>query len=294
MSLEPDQKKYILLLTLSVTFLLLIHGIAPPLRFASQSIVEVREGVGLLTLSKYLEEERIIRSPLWFRSIAILLGGERRMMAGEYYFERPLSAISVAWRILHGIENVESVKLTVPEGFTKEKISNLFDERFSLFDKEEFLASAPEGFLFPDTYFVPVTATASTTIKMMRDNFDRKTASLSAEVSNSKHSLEEIVIMASLIEGETNNQIDREMVSSILWRRFNIGMPLQVDVERVTYEFRGLPDKAINNPGLASIQASLRPTTTPYLYYLTGNDGKMHYAKTFDEHKENIRKYLSK
>ena len=70
-------------------------------------------------------------------------------------------------------------------------------------------------------------------------------------------------------------------------------MPLQVDVEMNTYEFPGLPESPINNPGLLSIKASLHPTTTPYLYYLTGKDGKMRYAKTFDEHKKNIIKYLS-
>ena len=83
------------------------------------------------------------------------------------------------------------------------------------------------------------------------------------------------------------------MASDILWKRLKLGMPLQIDSEMGTYEFIGLPENPINNPGIVSIEAAIHPTSTPYLYFLTGKDRKMHYAKTFNEHKENIIKYLS-
>ncbi len=215
------------------------------------------------------------------------------MKAGQYYFLEPENPFSIAWRVYHGKYNIDAEKITIPEGFTVEKISALFDERFPFFDNALFEASAPEGYLFPDTYFIPVTATASSTIKLLHDNFIRKTFPLIPDIEKSVHNLEDTIIMASLIEGEANNQKDREMVSDVLWKRLKIGMALQVDVEKKTYEFQGLPDKPINNPGLDAIRAAIKPTTTPYLYYLTGNDGLMHYAKTFDEHKANIEKYLA-
>jgi UPF0755 protein len=71
-----------------------------------------------------------------------------------------------------------------------------------------------------------------------------------------------------------------------------IGMPLQVDVAMETYKEKGLPKKPINNPGLVAITAVLNPVYTEYLYYITGNDGEMYYAKTFNDHKRNIAKYL--
>jgi UPF0755 protein len=59
-----------------------------------------------------------------------------------------------------------------------------------------------------------------------------------------------------------------------------------------TYMNKGLPPTPINNPGLASIKAALHPQKSNYFYYLHDSDGNIHYAKTFTEHKINIKKYL--
>lgn len=293
MDQQPRQLHLILLFVLAIIFILVVWGVAPPERYPKGEIISIPEGTGLYKVAELLEEKNVIRSSFWFRTVSIILGGERRLQAGEYYLSRPQSVAVIAWRVLHGKYDIERVKVTIPEGFTVGKISNLFGEKFIAFDNKVFEETAPEGYLFPDTYFIPVTASASSTIRLMRDNFVRKIFDLMPEVEDSGKSLEEIITMASLIEGEANNQIDRVLVSAILWKRLKIGMPLQVDVEKTTYEFQGLPEAPINNPGLLSIQAAIHPTTTPYLYYLTGKDGKMYYAKTFDEHKANIVKYLS-
>ncbi len=292
MSLSYPLLHKILLTTCALLLLVAFWSILPPMGFREGQIVEVPEGRGLQEISTLLKKEGIIRSALWFRTFSIILGGERGMKAGQYYFAEPESVPTVAWRIYRGDYELETIKVTVPEGFTIFGISKLFDARFRFFDKNFFEAEAPEGYLFPDTYFLPVTTTAEDAIRLMHDNFIRKIFPLMPEVEMSKRTLEEIVTMASLIEAEADNQEDREIVSSILWKRLNMGMPLQVDVEMKTYEFKGLPEKPINNPGILSITASLRPTSTPYLYYLTGKDGQMRYAKTFDEHKRNIDKYL--
>ncbi len=276
----------------SMVFLTLLSILMPPSTFPRGAMVEIEEGVGLQTISLKLEEENIIRTPFWFRFFAIVMGGERRMKAGEYYFERPQSTLEVAWRLTHGLYGVENVRLVVFEGFTKEKIANLFDERFIRFDKQAFLSKAPEGYLFPDTYFVPVTASAEWVIQLMKGNFNRQVKSLLLEVGESGHSFEEILIMASILEGEVRTQEDRELVSGILWKRIEIGMPLQVDVDLSTYENRGLPERPVNNPGLISLESALRPKKSPYLYFLTDVSGAAHYSTTFDEHKEKISKFL--
>ncbi len=266
----------------------------PPLSFPSGAIVTVPEGVGLYALAEKLQEDKVIYSPFWFRLAAIVLGGERYMKAGQYYMSGPQNAFIIAWRMFHGRYGVETVKLTIPEGFTVEKIAALFDDRFTFFDHEDFMVLAPEGYLFPDTYFIPVTATASSTIKLFRDNFTRQILPILPDIKLSSRTLREIIIIASLLEAEAKTVEDREMVSDILWKRLKIGMPLQVDSEMGTYEFAGLPENPINNPGLVSIKAAIYPTFTPYLYFLTGNDGAMHYARTFDEHVANKLKYLNR
>ena len=268
----------------ALILVLFLWRISPPVSFPTGDIITVPEGLGLHELGALLEEDEVIRSSFWFRIAAIVLGGERDMKAGQYNMSRPQNSFRVAWRIVQGRHDIETVKLTIPEGFSNSEISDLFDERFQFFDHEAFLKFAREGYLFPDTYFIPVTATASSTIKLLTDNFERKTKDLKIT--------EEIIIMASLLEGEAKLEDERKLASGILWKRLKIGMPLQVDIERKTYEFPGLPKAPINNPGLVSIKAALNPTTSPYLYFLTDNTGKMHYAKSFDEHKTNIDKYL--
>jgi UPF0755 protein len=98
--------------------------------------------------------------------------------------------------------------------------------------------------------------------------------------------------MASILEGEAKTEGDMKIIAGILLTRLTKGMPLQVDVAKETYTAKGLPKVPLNNPGLVAIMAVLHPTFTDNLYYLTGNDGAMHYAKTFEEHKKNIKKYL--
>ena len=120
--------------------------------------------------------------------------------------------------------------------------------------------------------------------------------------------------MASIIEREAITPEARRIVSGILWKRIKMGMPLQVDATFAyvngkntyeltaedlhidskynTYEYKGLPPGPICNPGLDSIIATIEPTATPYLYYLSEKNGTMHYAKTFEEHKMNKVKYM--
>ncbi|MBI2589701.1 endolytic transglycosylase MltG [Candidatus Berkelbacteria bacterium] len=59
-----------------------------------------------------------------------------------------------------------------------------------------------------------------------------------------------------------------------------------------TYLNAGLPPAPISNPGLASIQAALKPAEHDYLYFITDKEGKAHFAKTIAEHQENIVQYL--
>ena len=294
--------------------LVYVWATLPPFSFPEDSVITVRDGVGLYALAENLKEDKVIRSPFWFRIIATSLGGERAMKAGEYYLEKPESTFVLAWRILHGDYQVERVRITIPEGFTVQRIASLFEENLPLFEREAFLTSAEEGYLFPDTYFVPVSATASTSLKLFKDNFDNRLRPLMREIEESERSFEEIITMASILEGEARGKEDMEIVASILWRRFDMGMALQVDTTFLyvngkttkdltlddlkinspynTYLYRGLPPTPISNPGLVAIQAALHPATTTYLYFLTGDDGRMHYSRTFEEHVEKKNRYI--
>ena len=108
--------------------------------------------------------------------------------------------------------------------------------------------------------------------------FNKKIESLLPDIEASDNTEKDIIIMASLIEGEAKGEGDRGFISGILWKRLRIGMALQVDVALETYETKGLPSSPIGNPGLLSIAASIHPEESPYLYYLHDKDGKLNGA----------------
>jgi len=206
-----------------------------------------------------------------------------------------LGIISIIYSYTHSVPALPtSVRITVPEGFNNKYIDGLFDERFEYFDHGAFLESALQGYMFPDTYYVGLYMTASSTVKLLRNNFDKKISPYVSEIEKSGHSLEEIILMASILEAEVRGSDDRKIVSGILWKRLKINMALQVDSSPETYEHLGFPDIPLNNPGLDSILSALRPTATKYLYFLTDKSGAVYYAETFEGHKANRFKYLNK
>lgn len=184
---------------------------------------------------------------------------------------------------------------------------------FYLNEKPEFIGL--EGYLFPDTYRVYEDASVEDILRKMLQNFDRKlTPELRAEIAASGRSLHQVLTMASIIEAEVARNDDRAIAAGILWKRRDRGMRLQVDASvnyatgkhdpRVsttdaavdssynTYRYAGLPRGPINNPGMDAILAALRPTQSPYWFFLTTTDGRTVFSKTIEEHNANIARYL--
>ncbi|MBX4189116.1 endolytic transglycosylase MltG [Candidatus Parcubacteria bacterium] len=268
------------------------YSFSAPKNFPVHGIVTLRQGAGLSELSLTLKRNHVIRSATWFRVTVIILGGERGIQAGDYYLSKRESSARLAWRMVHADRDLSLVRITIPEGFTVKDISKLFDERFPLFSHKDFEASAPEGYLFPDTYFVYVNATASSTIGFFQDNFHNKVDPLADEVKASGHSIYNIIVLASILEAETKTPEDMAVVSGIMWKRLKLDMPLQVDSAPETYKTKGLPRAPINNPGLVAIKAAIHPKDSPYLYFISDKQNQIHYAKTLDEQTANINKYL--
>ena len=240
-----------------------------------------------------LEDSQVVRSGFFLRVVLKLRGTAGQLVPGKYLFEGRQSVFKVASRITRGIFGTEQMKVTIPEGSTNKQVSDLILEKFPDFNTELFLARAQtkQGYLFPETYYLLSTSTIDV-IDKLTDSFDFHVRDLQAEAISEGKDWDEIVTMASILEEEADNTADFKIVSGILWKRLEIGMALQVDVAPVTYERPGLPSLPISNPGLLTLDAALHPTTTEFLYYLTGKDGLMHYAKDFEEHKQNVQRYL--
>lgn len=290
---------------------------APP-KFPAGVFVAVTEGMTVSEVSTLLADIQAVRSQFWFKTWSVLLGGNKGIRAGEYYFSAPLSVFELARRLTRGIQNVVPARITIPEGLNNREIVALLAKSLRNFDQKRFLSLAKdsEGYLFPDTYVFAPSSTAEKVIGEMQKNFKKRIASLEEDIAASGKTLSEIITMASLIEGEARLSETRKQISGILWNRFELGMPLQVDavfpyiMGKNTYEvtagdlqhdspyntylYAGLPPGPINNPSLDSIEAALHPAATKYLYYLTDKEGTMRYATTHAQHLVNRAKYLGK
>ncbi|MCE9585130.1 endolytic transglycosylase MltG [Candidatus Nomurabacteria bacterium] len=283
----------ILFCFLSVLFLYYFF-ISAPEKFPVNNIYNIETGVSLRHISKDLRDLNIIRSRFLFESFTILYGGEKHLAEGDYLFDKKISVIEVARRITYKERHLAPIKITIPEGFNNEDISTYIFLKLSKFNKDKFilLSKEKQGYLFPDTYFFFSASNENDVLKAMSDNFNKKINPILSEIKDSGKSEKDIIVMASLIEREAKGDEDRAIISGILWNRIAKKMSLQVDAYPETYNKKGLPENPICNPGLKAIKSAIHPQNSNYLYYLHDKNGIVHYAVTFTEHKNNIKKYL--
>lgn len=289
-----------------------------PKDFPIDQVISIEDGMSLNEISRSFEEQNVVRSAGVFETIVVFFEGDRKVAAGDYVFEEKLGSLEVARRIIEANYGVGKVPVTIFEGFTREAMAQNLEAQLENFDTEEFLKLTKdlEGYLFPDTYFFFVTTDTKEVIKILQDTFQRKVVEgLAEEFEKSERSFEDIMVMASIIEAEAHDgYIERQTISGILWKRLDRGMRLQVDAtlkyingkasheltltdlaedhEYNTYVIDGLPPTPINSPGISSIRAALNPVDSPYFFYLHDNSGTVHYAQTFDGHKQNIANHL--
>ena len=290
-------------------------------------------GRGASEIAQQLYAEGLIKNPLAFKFYIQVTGKTKSIQAGRYSLSpdhslKDLVKLLVAgpkdlWvTIPEGLRREEIVEKFIT-GLGKEDLEK---EIF----REEFMqeSSGLEGFLFPDTYLFPRETGALAVIKTMKGVFDKKVKEFESQISASRLSLKEIVTLASIIERETKKDEERPIVAGILLNRLKIGMAIQADatvqyvsanlkfksqnskIEKFweplskkdleidspynTYKYKGLPPGPIANPGLSSLGAAIIPDKTDYLYYLHDTSGNIHFAKTLDEHNENVKNYLGR
>lgn len=279
--------KYFLLLLVFIFFVILLKS---PLR--EDKIIHISNNLNFDQIVEVLDKEKIINNSNLFNLFGKIFN--LKIKTGDYLFEKNLSIPEIFYQLARGNHKITPTRVTIREGLDNEKISDILDQKLTNFDKNIFLEKArdKEGKLFPDTYFFFPLTTEEEIVNELYNTFILKTKDLKEQIILSGKTLEEILTMASILEGEANGEKDNKIISGILWKRLSINMPLQVDVARETYKEKGLPPKPLNNPGLNSIKASISPIESNYLYYLHDKKGEVYYAKNYEEHKKNINLYL--
>lgn len=281
-------------------------------------IFVVAKGEGVREIASRLKKEGLIRDQIAFFLLIKKLGIDQALQAGDFRLNPAMDAKTIAQTLTKGMLDIW---VTILEGWRDEEIALKMAQELSL-PEQEFLKYSQEGYMFPDTYLIPKEATAAAIVEILKNNFDKK---FSQDLQNEAHkrglTKEEVVILASIVEKEASGEEDRDIIAGILLKRLKKDWPLQADatiqyalgyqaVERTwwkkdlidadkkikspynTYLNPGLPSAPIANPGLASIKAVIFPQETDYWYYLHDPEGKVHFAKTIEEHEANINKYL--
>ena len=296
---------------------------------AAEQFVEIAPGSSSASMAGTLERAGVVPSAASFRTAVWLRGSGRRLQAGEYRFDRPMSPREVVEKLERG--EVFLQPLTFREGLTIKQMAAIFEQQ-GFGPAAEFVAAASnperikaldpvapdlEGYLFPDTYTLPRKISAEQLVNRMVARFEQSlTPAVRDQAAARGLSLRELVTLASLVEKETAKGEERPLVAAVYSNRLTIGMGLQCDptviyaLERAgrytgnltrenlkfdspynTYRYAGLPPGPIAAPGKASLEAAADPADVPYLYFVSRNDGSHAFATTLEEHNKNVHQW---
>ncbi len=300
------------------------------IRLDSTLNFEVNSGESSKSVANRLRDEGVISTKQYYYFIIYLrqTGTGSSIQAGNYQIEGDYSIKSLINTLGKAVEN--QIWIKVSEGTRKDEIAEeiamqLADETGTSFDKEIFLSLTNdaefistlnlnvnstsavtdlEGFLFPDTYLIPVGSDESYIIKKLADTFNQKVEEISYEE----------LIIASLVEREGVSDTDKPIIAGIIKKRLDEGWLLNIDATLLypkkdwkytltrrdlaednqynTYTRKGLPPTPICNPSLSSITHTLFDKDSVYYYYIHSPDGQAHFARTLTEHNNNINEYL--
>lgn len=298
--------------------------------FAREGVfVEIPHGASLRAASHILQQHGVVRNAMAFE-----LYGRRtrkKLVAGEYFFDRPAAGKDVFWKIANG--EIYEQPFTVHEGDSMLDIAHNL-EAAKLMSGMEFLLAAKdakqiqdiapgaqslEGFLFPATYNLAHHTTAADLTAMMVRKFRDAMQEIDAqrlEPLTPGTPLVSVVTLASIVESETPKPEERPLVAGVYTNRLHKGMLLQCDPTIVyalkqadlyhppltykdlryaspynTYLHSGLPPGPIGNPGETALRAALAPAETDYLFFVANTQGGHFFAATLAEHNRNVAKY---
>ena len=297
-----------------------------------EQFVDIPPGSGPGAIGRHLADAGVIRDLLTFR-IEVLRSGEgRRLRAGEYRFDHPMTPTEVVAKLARG--DVYLLPITFREGVTIPEMAAVYESK-GFGPAAEFIAAASdaqsvrgidpgakdlEGYLFPDTYNMPRHSTAAQLAARMVSAFEKElTPGLRAKAEGHGLSVRQLVTLASIVEKETGKAEERPLVAAVYANRLRIGMglqcdptviyalmrihrydgnltreDLQVDSPYNTYRYRGLPPGPIAAPGRASLEAAADPADVPYLYFVSRGDGTHVFATTLEEHNRNVYEFQKK
>jgi UPF0755 protein len=286
----------------------------------------VHSGQGVSRVAGMLAADGLIQRPMLFRILSRIGGFDKQIQAGEYRLSAAMTPSEIMDKLVRG--EVTLYRFTVPEGYTMLQIADvvaasgivdrpafvaaLSDRR--LLDAQNIEADTFEGYLFPDTYFFPKETSPEKIVAAMVARFrEVYTGECHERARELGFSVNEVVILASIIEKETGAASERPVISSVFHNRLKRNMRLESDPTVIygienfdgnitrkhlnettpynTYRIKGLPAGPIANPGEEAIMAALYPADTEYLYFVAKKDGTHQFSTNIKDHNRAVAKY---
>jgi len=315
-------------------------SIDEPLNASDQNITSftIESGQGVKEIAANLDSARLIAGGGFFEIYVWQNDLGSSLRAGEYELSPSMTIAEMVELFATGEYGIKSneIRVSIPEGFSNEEIIERMVEKDIIKENDtdldnldiglaeyDFLPDLNserdtlQGYLFPDTYNFYRGTSLEDVVGKMLDNFDRKLdEEMRQDIENSGKTINEVVILASIVEREAGNKEEMSTIASVFYNRLEIGQPLQsdatvnyvtgggramptfkdleVDSPYNTYKYAGLPPTPICNPGLAAIRAAIYPDKTNYYYFLTTQDEEQrtYFSKTYEEHLRNKAAYL--
>lgn len=278
-----------------------------------------------------LAAKGVVKDEKLFKIHAKINKLELNFKAGTYVIKSKTSAKDLVSLFNAGVLETNFVTLTILNGWTTDKAvdeinkvtgltkEDLLDYMYA--NKGEYWFTADldstdrilDGILYPDTYQLSQNANSAEVMKKLLSNMSKKLEPYKEQLLASEYSMLELFTLASMIEKEALHDEDRPKIAQIIYNRLEINMLLQIDATVLaavgwkntvtyedlkvdspynTYKYKGLPPTPIAMPSVTSITATVNPEKHDYIYYVADRKtGYHHYAKTFKEHEDNIKKY---
>ncbi|OGE17253.1 hypothetical protein A2495_02265, partial [Candidatus Curtissbacteria bacterium RIFOXYC12_FULL_41_11] len=199
----------------------------------TSQIFVIKPGQPVTQIAQNLEEAGLVKNALAFRLLVAQMGIAQNIQAGDFRLSPDKTSREIATELTHGAIDVW---ITLPEGMRIEEQAARLEEKLKFgsnekyqFDKGQYIKTAQEGYMFPDTYLVAKDATAADVAQRLRQTFDEKVDTLLAKGEKNSLTEEEVLILASLVERESKSPQERPIIAGILLNRLNTGMALQVD-----------------------------------------------------------------
>ena len=322
--LLKSKKPYFKILLASVVTLILAWAYwANMIKTVESFVYQLPKGANITSTAEDLKSYGLIHSSYFLVTAAKALDLESKLKSGYYDIHPNMGVIELLGNF--SAAKVANRNITLIEG---ETVSHYYQQLLNTKSLESSgslnetmrlagIKKPYEGYFWPDTYQINYGDSIASVFKRAHQMMQEK---LSIEWQGRDKALnlknaDEALVLASLIEKETAHNEEKSKIAGVFMRRLKKGMRLQTDPSVVyalgsryqgslnkqdlkfdspynTYRHKGLPPTAIGSVGQTSLRAAMHPAPGDTLYFVAKKDGSHAFAKTYKQHRLNIKKYL--